>query len=425
MKTLFESEQLLLAGMILHEDVLIDSIDNVSVEMFADEKHRLIFNAIIDCYRDEKAVDLVLLSDHLSQQGVLSMVGGVSYLTDLLAYPPMRSGVKPHAEKVKEGHLLRKMAEFGKNIQAQAEYGGDPKELLDLAESGLIEIFLETKEEKKADVGSILLEVQQEWELVKKEGVRGIKTPMQTLGMSNPIPYFVPGHLWMIGAPSSHGKSTFMMDLLKSAMNEMAAVMVFSLEDSRQEKVHTLIANIADVTKKKLVQGAFTPEEESAITLAKDLIKRYPLSIFDNVRTLDAIRLKVKKEKMKAEVDIVAIDFVQNLRGDPDIYRRMSAAALQLQDMADELHVCLIVLSQMTDDRLKGAGELYAAADVVLFLSLLAREAKEKARRSGQQDDQVDPRWLDLVIDKNRPFGETGKKRLRFSEKWTRIEPRA
>ena len=95
----------------------------------------------------------------------------------------------------------------------------------------------------------------------------------------------------------------------------------------------------------------------------------------------------------------------------------MSDAIIKLQKMAKELQVTMIVLSQvnnaaMRDESgvigLKGAGELAAAADIVLWL-----------KRSKDHE-----RHLDCQVKKNRPVGKTGIIPLQFSENWTKIERR-
>lgn len=420
-----ESEQSILAAMILHEDALVEALDLIDVEAFSERRHRLIFNAIIDVYRDANVIDLTLLETHLRDMGTLLEVGGVDYLMSMInEFPVSRGKLKAHANTLKEKQILRTLDRFGRIIQDKVKDGSKAKDLIAEAESGLIEISLQTKESKKADAGSIIAEIHEDFEYAKKG--RRILTNPQIFGLSIPIPFYAPGHLWMIGAPSSHGKSTFLMQVLLDILKEGASVMVFSLEDSRKEKIQTMIANIAGVPRKRQIMGVLSPDEQRAVKAAEDQILTYPVLIYDDVRDLDQIRLKIKKEKLKAEVDIVAIDFVQNLRGDGEIYNRMAEAAVTLQDMTKELNVCMIALSQMTDDKLRGAQELFSAADIVVVLQLLAKLKKDKYVKPKSYEEQADinPRDLDLIIDKDRPFGETGLRKLRFSQNWTRIEPR-
>ncbi len=153
-----------------------------------------------------------------------------------------------------------------------------------------------------------------------------------------------------------------------------------------------------------------------AISRIKD---QYRPIIYDDIRTTDEIRLKTKKHKLQDDIQIVAVDYAQNLRGSGSLYERMSDAAEKLFSMGRELGVTVIVLSQVNNESvkeespvigLKGAGELAAAADIVLWLKRNKGFGKE--------------RELDVEIRKNRPFGVTGMIPMQFSEKYTKIDRR-
>lgn len=413
------SEQAILGAMLLHEDMLVEGMDLVSVEMFHEKRHQVIFNAMIDVYRDSNAVDQILVGERLREIGKLEEIGGFSYLTGIMNNAPVsRSMIKPFASKVKEAHLLRCLSGWGRHVQELVGDGGDPKEILSKAESALIDVAMQTKEEKKPDISSIMQNVRKGWEEARIGGVKRILTPRNFFnreGRPNPIPFYHPGHLWMIAAPSTHGKTTFMIHLMREVLDGGASVMIFSLEDSQEEKAQLFVANIADVPRNRLISGVFTPDEERVIQEAERRLLAYPLMIFDNVRTVEEIRLKVKKEKLTSVVDIVVIDFIQRVRGESDIYKRMVNAIEKLADMADELAVTIVCLSQMTDEtKMKGAGELFEAADIVLVGKRPKREASD-----GHEFD------FDLVIDKNRGFGPTGRcPELQFSKNWTKIQLR-
>lgn len=414
MSRAIESEQLLLASMMSHENSLVEGLDLVSAEMFSDRRHRLIFNAIIDVYRDASSVDVILVTNHLKEQGTLSEAGGAGYLAEVFEYWTGRANIRAHASQVKNSHLLRRISQFGQYVHEKAEESSDPQEMLALAEAQLIEVTLQTKGSRPPDPASIIQEMRAERAALKAGKVRRIQTNRMIFGESNPIPFLGP-HLWMIGAPTSHGKSTFTADLVLHAIQKQGgSAMIFSLEDTRTEKMDVFLANITDISKKRIITNSLSPDEEVILEKAEEYLKGFPFLIYDDVRTLEAIRLKVKKEKLYSEVDIVVLDYIQNIHGDPDIYKRMSQAAVFLDAMKKELNVTIICLSQMTEEiRLKGAGELEAAADIILIL-----------KRPGKDKTNGEETYLDLFISKNRAFGETGKRTLQFSKNWTRIERR-
>jgi predicted ATP-dependent serine protease len=124
------------------------------------------------------------------------------------------------------------------------------------------------------------------------------------------------------------------------------------------------------------------------------------------------MELKIKKHKIKNTVDVVAIDFVQNImaKGD-DIYNQMREVAIKLQKIAKKHNICMLGLSQISEGKdkgsisLRGAQELASSADIVLWI-----------------DRKPDVPAFDLIIRKNRPFGVTGKIPMTFSQTWTNIK---
>jgi replicative DNA helicase len=198
-------------------------------------------------------------------------------------------------------------------------------------------------------------------------------------------------------------------------MHQGAKTLGFSLEDSQEDKTIKLIANIADISQKRLMLG-HTDGIQDRIAHAEQKLRQYAPIIYDDIYTIEEIRLKIKKHKLKDKVNIVWLDYIQNIQGSGDHYDRISRAVIALQKIAKELEVTIIILSQVTNESmkanteiigLKGAGELAAAPDIILWLKRTKGEGRE--------------RFLDVEIRKNRPFGETGIRQFIFSESWARI----
>jgi len=149
---------------------------------------------------------------------------------------------------------------------------------------------------------------------------------------------------------------------------------------------------------------------------AEKTLRKWGLVVYDDVYNVDAMRLKIKKHKLQGGADVVCVDFIQNLSGAGTLYERISDGIVKLQQMAKELEVTMLVASQVNNEAmrsnnevigLKGAGELAASADIVLWLKRVKGEGNEK--------------YLDVEIKKNRPFGKTGIAPLMFNEIWSKV----
>ncbi len=99
------------------------------------------------------------------------------------------------------------------------------------------------------------------------------------------------------------------------------------------------------------------------------------MHIFDDIYNAKGMGQVCKKLE---NIDVVFVDFIQNLQGQGSIYERMSRVAIELQQIAKEHHTCVVAMSQVANEALKedsqailykGAGEIAAAADLGWWLS--------------------------------------------------------
>lgn len=76
-------EQAVLGALMLEKDALSSVIDIIKPEVFYDERHQRIFNAIRLLFERTSPVDILTVTALLRQQGELEMIGGAYYITEL------------------------------------------------------------------------------------------------------------------------------------------------------------------------------------------------------------------------------------------------------------------------------------------------------------------------------------------------------
>lgn len=410
-----QAEKSILGSILQKPDVLLQTTDYISAQDFHDLRHKLIYDAALDLYQFNEPIDIVTVSDRLQGKGQLDTVKA-SYIAELFIETSFIAPQK-HAEIIKHKSLLRKIKGWlNEQIDKISDGVDDVKELIKGIESNVIEISEEIKEKKKPDAASILFDIHTDWNSPQKKYIP--VSIFEELTKEPAVPGFMPGHLFVIGGYTSVGKSTLLAQLAVDVCEQGKGVCIFSCEDSRQEKMFKIIANLSNVAQRKLIVNDIQGYE-NRIAEAEEKIKKFELFIYDAVNTVEEIRLKIKKHKLQNKVDVVFLDYIQNLSGSPNLYERMSHSILNLWNMGKELGVTMVILSQVSNESmredssiigLKGAGELAACADVVLWLS------------RGKGEDKK--RHLNCEIRKNRPFSVTGSVPLQFSEWWTRIERR-
>ncbi|OGH05917.1 MAG: hypothetical protein A2W22_06965 [Candidatus Levybacteria bacterium RBG_16_35_11] len=411
-----EAEKSVLGAVLIEPDALLTASDIIEPGDFYREGHKLIYSACLDLYQLGEPIDLITLIERLKAKGELERIGGASYISQLSDNIPTSANISTHAKIVRNKSTQRRISNWANLIKSEAEEAEDLTSFFSKMERDIVELSqYQSINDRDPHVSDIVSNLKRRWN-EEKQGLRTYIPVNSKLSVA--IPRYVPGHVWAVGGYTSVGKSTFIAQQIVDTCEEGARCMVFSLEDSREEKLIKLIANSANMSQKHLMLG-HTNGFEDVIAGAVNKINKWKLYIYDDVYTIDEIRLKVKKGKLQSGLDIIFVDYIQNIIGDGTLYEKLSEAVVKLQKMAKELQVVVVFVSQVSNEAmrshseligLKGAGELSAAPDIVLWLKRVKGEDKE--------------RFLDCEIRKNRPFGLTGIYPLRFSEHWSRIEKR-
>ena len=88
-----DAESSLLGAILIDSDALVRVADMVALEDFYDQKHQRIYEAILKLYNKHHPIDILTLSNQLSDDDFLDYVGGASYLTELTNFVPTAAHV--------------------------------------------------------------------------------------------------------------------------------------------------------------------------------------------------------------------------------------------------------------------------------------------------------------------------------------------
>jgi replicative DNA helicase len=350
-----EAEQSVLGAILLEPDSILKASEIISPGDFYRSSHRMIYSFCLEIYEDLSTVDTLVLSERLKAKNKLDEVGGLEYLTDLLAATPTAGNITHYAKIIKEKAILRRIAAWAYELQQKATEGDiDTKEIFNKMESDIIDLSQPLSERKSSDMQNILNNIIRRWDDEKNGLKKYIPTDYK---FSTIIPRYVPGHLWIIGGYTSTGKSTLLAQMIIDTCYEGARCLVFSLEDSREDKVIKLLSNLAYTPQTKLMTGELTGVEKK-VADATEKLRIFDLHIFDDVYSVDEMRLKIKKHKLQGGVDIVALDFIQNIIGEGTLYERLSEAIVKLQKMAKDLSVTMLIVSQVSNEAMRSNSEI-------------------------------------------------------------------
>ena len=424
-----EAEQSLLGSLLIDKDAIIRIADIVGPEDFYHDKHKIIFEAILDLFRKREPIDLLTLSNRLIDKDQLETIGGRTYLASLSNAVPTSSHVVNYAEIVQKKATLRNLISAASEI---TKIGYDQEEevvdLLDRAEQRLFSVSQGHQKQMFVPINSILNETFERIdELHKEKGkLRGVPTGYNDL--DNLLAGLQKSDLIILAARPSVGKTTLALDIARNvATKHKVPVGIFSLEMSKEQLVDRLLCAEANVDLWKMRTGRLSDREEDddfpRIGHALGVLSEAPIFIDDGaIANIMDIRTKARRLQMEHGLGLLIVDYLQLMeakyRTDNRV-QEISEISRGLKQIAKELNIPVLALSQLNrgvETRqppipkladLRDSGSIEQDADIVMFIY---REAVYK------RDLEFDRKNLaEIHIAKHRN-GPTGMVKLYFDE---------
>lgn len=123
------NERAVLGACLMDRDAITAIRDMLAPDDFFLEKHGLIYAVLLDLVEKRVPPDLMTVSGELRDRQQLDMVGGLSFLGELMADVPTSVHVESYARRVLQTSGQRRVIQLGGEIQAKAYAGGDVSQL--------------------------------------------------------------------------------------------------------------------------------------------------------------------------------------------------------------------------------------------------------------------------------------------------------
>jgi replicative DNA helicase len=401
------AEQSVLGGMLLSKDAIADVIEILRTNDFYKPAHATVFDAILDLYGRGEPADPVTVSAALADDGGLVRVGGASYLHTLISMVPTAANAGYYAKIVAERAMLRRLVEAGTRIVqlgygAASGQGRDVDDVVDLAQQAVYEVTERRTSEDYTILEELLQPTMDEIEAIGATGgvMSGVPTGFADLDrLTNGLHA---GQLIVVAARPGLGKSTFGLDVLRSAsIRHGLTSAVFSLEMSKIEITMRLLSAEARVPLHHLRSGQLSEDDWTKLARRMGEVSEAPLFIDDSPNmTMMEIRAKARRLKQRHDLRIIVLDYLQLMSSPKRTESRqqeVSELSRGLKLLAKELEVPVIAVSQLnrgpeqrTDKRpqlsdLRESGAIEQDADMVLLLHREDYYEKESPR-AGEAD---------------------------------------
>jgi len=417
-----DAEQSVLGATMLDKDALIKIADQLTPTDFYVEKHRLIYEAMLDLYEKREPIDILSLSNRLASKELLKELGGQSYLASLLSGVPSAANILHYAKIVREKATLRRLIQAGQRI---VEMGyieeQDLEKLLDKAEQNLFAVSQKYLKQNFVPIQTILTEAFDRIdELHKQKGrLRGLATGFTDL--DNLLAGFQNSDLIVLAARPSMGKTSLALDIVRQvATQTKVPVGIFSLEMSKEQLVDRLLCAEANVDLWKMRTGKIKEDEFPKIGEAMGVLAEAPIFLDDSATSnIMEMRTKARRLQIEHKVGLLVIDYLQLMEGrnTENRVQEVSEISRNLKAIARELNIPVLALSQLSravESRspaipqlsdLRESGSIEQDADVVMFIYREAMYRRETERAN----------IADIFIKKHRN-GPTGQVELYFNE---------
>ena len=428
-----EAEKSVLGAVILNKEVLFDVLEEVEQDDFYNSAHKEIFNAIWELYKENKAVDVLTVSEELKKRGVLQMVGGRAYVAQLTLDVPSTINAVEYAKIVSEKATMRRMIMAAEDITDKGYRDSmDATEILDYAEKSVFSIAQRNQKNDYRDVQSVLLTNIQDIDEAAKNQGKVLGTPTGFKALDDVLNGLQKSNLVIIAARPSMGKTAFALNIAQqSAVREGSTVLIFSLEMSKEQLGQRLLSSQSRVEMSKLQRGTLDKKDWERVNLALDEMQKAKIYI-DDTPGISMIEIRNKCRRLKADkgLDLILLDYLQLMSSPEKSDNRVgeiSAISRNLKLLAREMNCPVVALSQLSrapEQRpdhhpiladLRESGAIEQDADVVMFLYRDDYYNKENSEKPGV---------CEINIAKNRS-GPTKTVELTWVERYTKFSDMA
>jgi replicative DNA helicase len=436
-----DAEKTILGAILLDNAAHSEAAERLEPDDFSLDSHKRIFVRMSELMNEQRAVDIVTLSNELARTKEIEAVGGVAYLASLTEGLPIRPVIEDYIRIVKDKSLLRKlMLICSAAIARAADQSETALEVIGAAETALLEVSekgvtggLEALDHiVAASFGSIDNLYR------NSRTVTGLETDFSKLDeMTSGLQK---GELIIVAARPSMGKTAFAINMAQNAaVNHNATVAVFSLEMNKESLLRRMLASQAWVDQRNLQTGFIRREDHDRLVRGLEQLVESRLFI-DDTAGISLAEMRAKARRLKQTLgglDLVVVDYLQLMSATlpsaggkryENRTQEVSAISRGLKALAKELHVPVVALSQLSraserrgDDKrpmlsdLRESGSIEQDADVVAFIH---REAYYSRDEEMSESDRAKS---EIIIAKQRN-GPTGTVHLNFISRFTRFE---
>ena len=411
-----EAEMRVLGVAFINNEEVNKIVEEVTTDMFYDERNKFIFNAIKSLHESRTPIDITTIKDELDKDKKLNTVG-LDFIADVIDSVVTSANLDFYIKIIKDYAIRRNLIDTATDIINTTYEDENINVLLDSAEKNILNVVRARSVGSFMPIQEVLRNAQAKLEeLAKhKQTITGLETGFPdfdkiTTGLHG-------GEMIILAARPGMGKTALALNMATfAASRTKKAVAIFNFEMSAEMLVNRMISATGQIDSYKLQTGNMLEKDWKRYNEALSQLSETNIYIEDNVSsTVQDIRAKCRRlANSENGLGLVVIDYLQLVNsGNKRVESRqveVSEISRSIKTMALELDVPVIALAQLSRSAekresnqpmladLRESGSLEQDADMVLFIN--RKDYYEKAK---DFNNKIVP--AELTIAKHRKGG--------------------
>lgn len=375
-----EKEEAFIIGCLLVDNTAYTRISQyLDGDCFYDHRFKTIWGIIDKMVKNGIPVDLISVSGELLKNTDNQV--GVELLVDVTNKVASSANAEYHAMRLKDLSRRRKMWQLSillgqAGISEEVETTEIHKQAVEVF-NGIFEQVDGVSTLTDA-MDSLNKMIQQN--LTQGSGTTGTPTGFSAFDKKGGLQK---SDLLIVAGETSQGKTSLALSITRNALMEGGKVAFYSMEMTKEQLTARMLAAISNVAANNILySGSLSPQELALIDEARGKLNNKSLYFDDrSTSNIDSILMSIRTMKMQFDIDGAVVDYLQilnvNSKGGSSREQNMGEAARRLKNIAKELNIWVIALSQLSRDsnspeptlnRLRDSGQIGEAADVVMLV---------------------------------------------------------
>lgn len=430
-----EAEQALLGAILCRNEAFGAITCEIEPSDFAEPIHARVFEAAAAMIKDGRRASPVTLKSYFEGDQTLKEIGGTVYLARLAAAATTIINVPEYARIIRDlsarRQAIMRCQDAVMELQILPVDTGAEQYCSALAHDiSQISEGVGAKVRSSFSAAAVMTAaIDDAASAYQNEGRRIDAMPTGIEALDGKIGGLVKTDLVIIGGRPSMGKTALALQLLVNTARATCAGLFVSLEMSKAQIGHRLLAIRTGINYRRIAWGKFSEREFGQIVDAGKIVEAMPFTVEDrSSMTLAQLAAVVGRAKTKnSNLGIVFLDYL-GLVLPSDRYRghtvdELAEISAGCKRLAKQYDVCFVALQQLNralesrDNKrptladIRSSGAIEQDADVVMFpyreAYYVARELENATEGSTEQLDLTDrlskvDRTMEIIVAKNR-----------------------